>query len=302
MAFLTNPTQLRVGGVPEYFTLPWHVARENRAFADQSVNILWKDYPGGTGAMMQDLREEKLDVAVALTEGVVAEIVNRQSCQIVQYFVTSPLTWGIHVAAPTSFQRVDDLRNHPFAISRPGSGSHLMTYVLAQQHGWPTDRLRFREVGNLAGAREALAAETAAGFLWEKLTTQPWVDNGEFRRVGTIDTPWPCFVVAARPSVARRRSVIQNPGGAQPDYRRVEANARCTGPRHSAVRLAARRSKSRVGSSAVGYRPARRKSGVGTGNPHSPAASHYFGKSRAGAIVRRMSVGVSELTTGEELR
>lgn len=194
-------SQLRVGGVPEYFTLPWHVALENQAFADQGVDVLWKDYPGGTGAMMQDLREEKLDVAVALTEGVVAEIVNRQSCRMVQYFVTSPLTWGIYVAAPTSFREVGDLLDHPFAISRPGSGSHLMTYVLAQRQGWPTDQLQFREAGNLTGAIKALAANTAVGFLWEKLTTQPWVDNGEFRRVGTIDTPWPCFVIAARSGV-----------------------------------------------------------------------------------------------------
>lgn len=209
MPFLTNPTPLRVGGVPEYFTLPWHVAQETQAFAEQGINVLWKDYPGGTGAMMQDLREDKLDVAVALTEGVVAEIVNRQSCRVVQYFVTSPLTWGIHVAAPTPFQQVDDLHDQPFAISRPGSGSHLMTYVLAQQRNWPTDRLQFREVGSLAGAHKALASGTAAGFLWEKLTTQPWVDTGEFRRVGTLDTPWPCFVVAARPAVANSEALAK---------------------------------------------------------------------------------------------
>ena len=189
---------LRVGGVPEHFTMPWHWALENDSFAEGGVDIVWKDYPGGTGAMMQDIREGNLDVAVALTEGVVAEIVNRQSCRIVQYFVTSPLRWGIHVSAQARYQGVEELRERVFAISRRGSGSHLMAYVLAQHHGWSTDQLKFEVVGNLDGAREALAAGTADGFLWEKVTTQPWVDNGEFRRIGVQDTPWPCFVIAVR--------------------------------------------------------------------------------------------------------
>ena len=192
----------RVGGVPEHFNMPWHLALENNDFAKEYLDVTWRDYPGGTGAMMQDIREGTLDIAVALTEGVVAEIVNTQSCRIVQYFVTSPLRWGIHVAAPTSYQRVEALEGTRFAISRRGSGSHLMTYVLAQQQGWTTDTLAFETVGNLDGARQALASGTADGFLWEQSMTQPYVTNGEFRRIGVLNTPWPCFVVAVRSSLA----------------------------------------------------------------------------------------------------
>jgi hypothetical protein len=32
---------------------------------------------------------------------------------------------------------------------------------------------------------------------WEKFTTKPLVDSGEWRRVGECVTPWPCFMVAA---------------------------------------------------------------------------------------------------------
>ncbi len=147
---------------------------------------------------MQDLREGGIDVAIALTEGVVAEIVNRQSCRIAQWFVTSPLRWGVHVAALSPHQQVADLQDEAFAVSRFGSGSHLMAYVLAEHHGWSGERLRFEVAGNLDGARRVLAQGDADGFLWEQYTTQPWVDAGEFRRVGVIDTPWPCFVVAVR--------------------------------------------------------------------------------------------------------
>ena len=178
--------------------MPWHLALNNRYFTEQGVTVEWKEYPEGTGAMMRDLREGALDVAVALTEGVVAEIVKNQSCRIVRYFVRSPLRWGIHVAAASPYLRTSDLEGKKFAISRPGSGSQLMTYVLAQQQQWPTDQLVFEEVATLAGARQALADGAADGFLWEQSMTQPLVTSGEFRRVGVLPTPWPCFVVAVR--------------------------------------------------------------------------------------------------------
>ena len=187
-----------VGGVPEYFNRPWHQALEDGSFAERGLAVTWKDYPGGTGALMHDLREGVIDVAVALTEGVVAEIINRRSCRIAQWFVTSPLRWGVHVAASSPYQQIADLQDRTFAVSRLGSGSHLMAYLLAQHHGWTPERLRFEMVNNLDGARRALAQGVADGFLWEQFTTQPWVDAGEFRRVGVIDTPWPCFVVAVR--------------------------------------------------------------------------------------------------------
>ena len=33
--------------------------------------------------------------------------------------------------------------------------------------------------------------------MWEKFTTKPYVDGGEFARIGECVTPWPCFLVAA---------------------------------------------------------------------------------------------------------
>ena len=198
---------LQVGGVPEHFNMPWHLALHDQYFSKQGVQVNWKDYPEGTGTLMRDLREGTLDVAVALTEGVVAEIVKTQSCRIVQYYVTSPLRWGIHVAATTSYRQISDLKGKTFAISRPGSGSQLMTYVLAQQEQWATDALAFEEIGTIDGARQALAAGAADGFLWEQSMTQPLVTNGEFRRIGTLDTPWPCFVVAVRTPLVDSPSV-----------------------------------------------------------------------------------------------
>jgi sulfonate transport system substrate-binding protein len=47
-------------------------------------------------------------------------------------------------------------------------------------------------------------------FMWERFMTQPFVDNGEFRRVGECPTPWPCFAIAARNEViAAKKEALQ---------------------------------------------------------------------------------------------
>ncbi|WPP52796.1 substrate-binding domain-containing protein [Catalinimonas niigatensis] len=198
---MSNRITIKVTGVPEHFNLPWHLAREEGAFAQEGIDVQWQDAPGGTGAMMQALQSGEADVAIALTEGVVASIVKGTAARIVQVFVQSPLTWGIHVAANSGFRQLEDLRRRRFAISRPTSGSHLMAFVLAQQKGWDSSGIAFVEVGGMEGARQALAQEEADAFMWEKFMTKPIVDQGEFRRIGEIDTPWPCFVVAVRNEV-----------------------------------------------------------------------------------------------------
>ncbi|MDF9798222.1 sulfonate transport system substrate-binding protein [Catalinimonas alkaloidigena] len=198
---MSNPITIKVTGVPEHFNLPWYLAIEEGAFARAGIDLQWQDAPGGTGAMMQSLQNEEADVAIALTEGVVTSIIKGTAARIARVFVTSPLTWGIHVAAHKDFQKVEDVRGRRFAISRPTSGSHLMAFVLAQQKGWDSAGIPFVEVGGIEGARKALAEEEADAFMWEKFMTKPLVDRGEFRRVGEIDTPWPCFVVAVRNKV-----------------------------------------------------------------------------------------------------
>lgn len=189
---------IRVGGVPEHFNMPWHWAMEQGLFKEKGLDVSWQDFPGGTGAMNRALRQQEIDIALVLTEGIVTDIINGNPSKLVQFYVNSPLVWGIHVPANSDIQHLDDLKKRPFAISRKGSGSHLMASILAQDLGWEPDDLIFEVVGNLTGARKAMAEGTAFGFLWEKFTTKPYVDNGEFRRIGVLPTPWPCFSIAVR--------------------------------------------------------------------------------------------------------
>jgi ABC-type nitrate/sulfonate/bicarbonate transport system substrate-binding protein len=191
-------TQFQVGGVPEHFNLPWKLAIEKGEFNAHNIDLEWSDYHGGTGAMTKALREGDLDIAILLTEGIIADIHRGNPSKIVQFYVKSPLRWGVHVGAQSKFESVTDLENTRAAISRFGSGSHLMAYVNADNHNWDLAQQKFEVVKNLDGGREFLTKGGADYFLWEKFTTKPFVDNGEFRIVGECPTPWPSFVIAVR--------------------------------------------------------------------------------------------------------
>lgn len=105
--------------------------------------------------------------------------------------------WGVHVSASSKWSDASELEHATYAVSRLGSGSHLMAMVDAQQRGWSAEALKFEIVGNLQGARSALAEGKADAFMWEKFTTKHLVDSGEWRRIGEVLTPWPCFSLAA---------------------------------------------------------------------------------------------------------
>lgn len=189
---------IRIAGVPEHFNLPWHLCIEEGSFQNEKLNVIWKDFPGGTGVMCEALREGEVDMAIILTEGIIKDIVEGNNARIAQTFIASPLLWGIHVAAKSDFNKLSDLENETAAISRKGSGSHLMAYVNAQNQGWDTNQLKFETVKNIDGAVEALTNNEAQYFMWEQFTTKPLVDNGVFRRIDSCPTPWPCFVIAVR--------------------------------------------------------------------------------------------------------
>ena len=194
--------KIRVGGVPEHFNLPWHLALEALRFESLDIELTWRDYPGGSGAMAKALREGELDAALLLTEGAVAAIADGAAFKIVSLYTDSPLVWGIHVPAASRFRSEADLRGARYAISRFGSGSHLMAFVHARAKGWPVEQLAFVPVGNLAGAVDAFAGGTADVFFWEKFMTKPLVDAEQFRRVAEFTAPWPAFVVCVADAVA----------------------------------------------------------------------------------------------------
>ncbi|WP_299241367.1 substrate-binding domain-containing protein [uncultured Aquimarina sp.] len=192
---------IKIGGVPEHFNLPWHLTIEEGAYLENNIQLEWKDFPGGTGAMCEALRNKDIDIAIILTEGIIKDIIAGNPSKIVQTYIQSPLIWGIHVGYNSKHNNINDLQNTSAAISRYGSGSHLMAYINAQNNGWDTSSLKFEVIKNLDGAVKALTNGSADYFMWEHFTTKPLVDNKTFRRLGDCPTPWPCFVIAVREEV-----------------------------------------------------------------------------------------------------
>jgi len=189
---------VKIVGVPEHFNLPWQLCLENGEFSEIGIDLEWTDIPEGTGKMCQMLRNNETDLAVILTEGILKDISNGNESVVLQQYVSSPLQWGIHVAASSPFQNISELQNKKVAISRNGSGSQLMAIVNAKNEAWKSDDLNFEIVNTLDGAVVALTENKADYFMWDRFMTQPVVDKGIFRRIGVCPTPWPCFVIVAR--------------------------------------------------------------------------------------------------------
>ncbi len=190
---------IKIGGVPEHFNLAWYLGLKNGEYKAEGINLRWKDYFGGTGAMCKGLRDGDIDMAVILTEGIIKDIIDGNKSKIVQTFVQTPLIWGIHVDDKSDYKSITELKGKKAAISRYGSGSHLMAYINAQNNKWSLEKdLDFEVIKNLEGAIEGLTEGKADYFMWEKFTTKPLVDNGTFRRIGNCPSPWPCFVIAVR--------------------------------------------------------------------------------------------------------
>ncbi|MGB0897179.1 MAG: substrate-binding domain-containing protein [Flavobacteriaceae bacterium] len=191
--------ELKIGGVPEHFNLPWYLTLRDKSYHSNNINLRWHDYYGGTGQMCKALRNQEIDMAVILTEGIIRDIINGNDCKIVQVYTKTPLIWGIHVAQDSPYKTINDLKGKKAAISRYGSGSHLMAYVNAQNNNWnTTSDLDFEVIKNLDGAVLGLPNGIGDYFMWEKFTTKPYVDNGTFRVIDHCPTPWPCFVIAVR--------------------------------------------------------------------------------------------------------
>lgn len=189
--------KVNIIGVPEHFNLPWHMAIEEGAFAERGIELNWTDIPEGTGKMCQMLHNKETDIAIILTEGLVKSITEGNPSKIVQEYIATPLQWGIHVGAKSKYQHINELEGTKAAISRFGSGSHLMSYVNAQNEEWNIDNLQFEVINNIDGAVAALTNGDADYFMWEHFTTKPLVDDGTFRRLVDCPSPWPCFVIAA---------------------------------------------------------------------------------------------------------
>ncbi|KAK7993500.1 hypothetical protein PG989_006881 [Apiospora arundinis] len=203
---MADAQPLRIGYVPEHFSTPLYFAQKH--FGLQATLTA---FPSGTGHMITALREKEIDVAIGLTEGFVAGLGKEDTpgdggYRIVGTYVETPLCWAISTGAKRpEITDVSNLKNSKVGVSRIGSGSYVMSYVLADQQGWlastsSSDVGPFKDfvvLQTFDKLRAAVNDGTADFFMWEHFTSKKYYDSGEIRRVGEIYTPWPSWKITA---------------------------------------------------------------------------------------------------------
>lgn len=206
--------KIRITGVPEHFNLPWKLAIEENLFKNLNLELIWKDEPSGTGAICKALRDNDVDMAVSLTEGIVLDIEKGNPSTILDVYVKSPLVWGIHTAADRNENSIHEFTKPIYAISRFQSGSHLIAKLEATARNKHIHESQWKEIQNLNNAIESLTKHETDVFFWEKFMTSPFVESNQLKRLGEFPTPWPSFVIVARNEFlkaheAKIKSVIQ---------------------------------------------------------------------------------------------
>lgn len=196
--------KVHIGGVPEHFNYPWKFAEEIGMFNGLPFDIVWKDEPAGTGALSNQLDQGDLQMAVVLTEGIIRHIALGSKSKLLGSFVSSPLIWGIHVPVDSDIQSIHQMKGRRYAISRRGSGSHLMACVEAESRNEQISEEQWVITGGVEGAIQSFKEGSSDIFFWEKFMTKPYVAQGLLRRIGECITPWPCFALAINESFEKK--------------------------------------------------------------------------------------------------
>lgn len=82
-----------------------------------------------------------------------------------------------------------------------------MSFVLAQQQGWPSDSLTTVPLGPFGALRTGVTDASAEFFMWEHFTTKPYfhatAENPAppLKNIGEIYTPWPSWMIVASTAV-----------------------------------------------------------------------------------------------------
>ncbi|KAK3984225.1 hypothetical protein QBC44DRAFT_337379 [Cladorrhinum sp. PSN332] len=218
---------LKIGYVPEHFSTPLHFAKTHYGLDAELI-----PFPSGTGHMITAIRSNEIDVAIGLTEGWIAglgKVENKASdsyddggYRLVGTYVETPLCWAISTGVGrTEIQSVDSLKGGRVGVSRIGSGSYVMSYVLADQRNWllPTTAVGtekesaspysdFVVLNTFENLRRAVNEEEADFFMWEHFTSKKYYDNGEIRRVGEIYTPWSSWKIVASTKLLKDDGVL----------------------------------------------------------------------------------------------
>lgn len=205
--------KLVVGYVPEHFSTPLFLALKHGFFAKHNVEVEFKPFPSGSGHLIQCLGDKSINVSVGLTEAFIRGIAGgNENYKLVGVYVESPLCWAVSTGNSRNIDSVDTLEGAVVGVSRMGSGSDVMAKVLQLQKGW-TKPFTYEINNDFKNLRDGVnhvgTAHPTDFFMWEHFTSKKYYDSGEIKRVGEIYTPWPSWVVSARPEVLDEQKALK---------------------------------------------------------------------------------------------
>lgn len=209
-------TKLTVAYIPEHFSTPLFFARDQGFYAERNLEVEFVPVIEGSGRLINLLNEGAIDIAVGLTEAFVADIAKgNDKYSVVGTYVESPLCWAISTGKDRDFANASDLAGKAIGVSRIGSGSYVMSYVLGMQLSFPVPYFSdFPILHNFQNLRDAVNQKytnengqkvDADAFMWEHFTSKKYYDSGEIKRIGEIYTPWPSWVVTVNQKVLDAR-------------------------------------------------------------------------------------------------
>lgn len=129
--------------------------------------------------------------------------------------------WAVSTgAARPDITSIDSLNGRKIGVSRLGSGSYVMGFVLADQQGWLSSQKNptagssssssssstysdFVILNTFENLRKAVNSGDADFFMWEHFTSKRYYDSGEIRKVGEIYTPWSSWKIVAGTRLVR---------------------------------------------------------------------------------------------------
>lgn len=137
-------------------------------------------------------------------------------------YVETPLCWAISTGAKREeLKGVQDLKGRKVGVSRIGSGSYVMSFVLADQQGWldttsQSPPFPVEPLNTFANLREGVNNSTADFFMWEHFTSKRYYDNGEIKRIGEIYTPWSSWKIVAVNDLIHPTNWSSTPNASKP--------------------------------------------------------------------------------------
>lgn len=199
--------KIRIGYIPEHFSTPIAFADKYGFYKKHGLeNYELIPYPSGSGHLIQSLKNDEIDIVVGLTEAFVRGIANGDTeYQIVGEYVKSPLCWSISTGKKRDdLKSIEDLKkdgNNRIGVSRIGSGSYVMSFVLELKEKFPKP-FEFTVLDTFKNLRDSVNSGTTDAFMWEYFTTKKYYDNGEIKAIGEISTPWSSWVVVSSKKTA----------------------------------------------------------------------------------------------------